>query len=187
MDNTSITDIRSRLLRITEELIYQNGISATGMDLIVKTSGVSRKTIYRYFGNKDQLIAEVLIGRDERWNQWFEAQVRKAGSPRDQLLNIFEVLKSWFVTDGFRGCAFINTAGETGDSDDPVRQVARDHKEKLLSVVRTLCQEAGYRDPDALARQYLILIEGAITVAYVLGDSASADTARDIAQKLLDL
>jgi hypothetical protein len=102
-------------------------------------------------------------------------------------LNIFEVLKSWFVTDGFRGCAFINTAGETGDSDDPVRQVARDHKEKLLSVVRTLCQEAGYRDPDALARQYLILIEGAITVAYVLGDYASADTARDIAQKLLDL
>lgn len=29
------------------------GINATGMDLIVKTSGVARKSIYKHYGTKD--------------------------------------------------------------------------------------------------------------------------------------
>ncbi|MCY1465892.1 hypothetical protein D9M71_840960 [compost metagenome] len=95
------------------------------------------------------------------------------------------MLKGWFVAAGFRGCAFINTAGETGDPSDPVRLVAKEHKEKLLGFVREICQEYGANDPDALARQFLILIDGAITVAHVLGDSGSADSAQEVARKLL--
>jgi len=40
--------------------------------------------------------------------------------------------------------------------------------------------------PDALARQLLILIEGAITASYVMGSGSAADDARDMAKILLD-
>lgn len=46
-------DVQEKLLRATEPLIYAGGINATGMDLIVKTSGVARKSIYKHFGTKD--------------------------------------------------------------------------------------------------------------------------------------
>ncbi len=185
MDSKSTTDVRDKLLETAEDLIYRNGINATGMDLLVKTSGVSRKSIYKYFGTKDELVAEVLRQRDERWMNWFRNEVRKVETPEAQLLQMFSVLKGWFESDGFRGCAFINTAGETGDPQDPVRQVAREHKEKLLEFVLGICQQIGTVDADALARQLLVLIDGAITVAHVLGDNNSADTARQVAQTLL--
>lgn len=185
MDSKSTTDVREKLLETAEDLIYRNGINATGMDLLVKTSGVARKSIYKYFGTKDELVAEVLKQRDERWMNWFRTEVEKAGTPEAQLLEIFSVLKGWFESSSFRGCAFINTAGETGDSLDPVRLVAKEHKEKLLEFVLEICQQYCAADPEALARQFLILIDGAITVAHVLGDNNSADNARQVAQTLL--
>lgn len=185
MDSKSTSEIRERLLETTDDLIYRQGIQATGMDLVVKTSGVARKSIYKYFGTKDELVTEVLRRRDERWMNWFRTSVERAETPEARLLEIFTVLKDWFISEGFRGCAFINTAGEIGDSQDPVRLVAKEHKEKLLKFVRTICQEYGAADPDALARRFLILIEGAITVAHVLGESSSADDALHVARTLL--
>lgn len=180
-----MTDTRERILTAAEQLIYQNGIHATGMDLLVKTSGVARKSIYRYFATKDEVAAAALNARDVRWMQWFRTECDKADTPQDRILNMFTVLKGWFESDGFRGCAFINTAGEVGDPDDPIRHIARLHKEKLLDYTLELTQQVNSDQPLALARKLLVLIEGAITTARVMGDYKSADDARDVAQLLL--
>ncbi|WP_251280640.1 TetR/AcrR family transcriptional regulator, partial [Enterobacter hormaechei] len=66
MSNGS-TDTQQKILATAEALIYQNGIHATGMDLLVKTSGVARKSIYRHFENKDDVAAAALKARDVRW------------------------------------------------------------------------------------------------------------------------
>lgn len=187
MNQITSTDTRDIILDVTEKLIYKLGIAATGMDLLVKTAGVSRKSIYRYFANKDELIVAALQRRDLRWMNWFTCQVELAPTSGERLLGLFNVLKDWFASDGFRGCAFINTSGETGDPEDPVRQVARQHKQKLLDFVLKLCTEHGVQDPQALARQLLILIDGAITVALITGNPDAADDAQSVARTLLDL
>ncbi|WP_223545042.1 TetR/AcrR family transcriptional regulator [Pseudomonas sp. A-B-19] len=187
MNEITDNDTRNIILDVTEKLIYKSGIAATGMDLLVKTAGVSRKSIYRYFANKDDLVVAALQRRDQRWMRWYRGEVGQAQTPAERLLNLFTVLKSWFASEGFRGCAFINTSGETGDPQDPVRLVAKKHKQKLLDYVCELCTEYGAEDPQMLARQMLILIDGAITVALVMGDHSAADNAQCIARKLLDL
>ena len=53
-------DHRDQILATAEKLIYENGIHATGMDLLVKTSGVSRKGIYNHFATKDDIAAAAL-------------------------------------------------------------------------------------------------------------------------------
>ncbi len=187
MNEITRNDTRDIILDVTEKLIYKSGIAATGMDLLVKTAGVSRKSIYRYFANKEELVVAALQRRDERWMHWYRSAVDQAPTPADRLLNLFTVLGTWFASEGFRGCAFINTSGETGDPQDPVRLVAREHKQKLLDYVLELCTEHGANDPETLARQLLILIDGAITVALVMGDHSAADNAQCMARKLLDL
>lgn len=183
--NKKTTDTREKILETAERLIYQNGIHATGMDLLVRTSGVARKSIYRYFATKDDVAAAALNARDERWMQWFIMECNKGTSPQERILNMFTVLKGWFESDGFRGCAFINTAGEVGDPDDPVRQIAKLHKQKLLDYTLELTRQLNIEQPLALARQLLILTEGAITMSHVMGDASAADSARDVAQLLL--
>ncbi|CUI61198.1 TetR/AcrR family transcriptional regulator [Achromobacter xylosoxidans] len=178
-------DTRQRLLQATERLIYAGGIHATGMDLIVRTSGVARKQVYRLYPNKDALVAAALRARDERWMQWFVATSSRAQAPRARLLAMFDALREWFGTDDFRGCAFLNAAGEIGDEASPILAVAREHKARLLEYVRTLTRAAALPDPDEAAAQLLVLIDGAIAVALVTRDPAIADSAGRAAAALL--
>lgn len=184
--NMKTTDTRDKILKTAEQLIYQNGIHAMGMDLLVKTSGVARKSIYRHFANKEDVASAALTERDERWMQWFRTESDKGATPQERILNMFTVLKSWFESDGFRGCAFINTAGEVGDPEDPVRQIAKMHKQKLLDYTLELSGQLNAENPEALAKQLLILLEGAITMSYVMGDWSAADNAREIAKLMLE-
>lgn len=184
--NKKTTDTRDKILKTAEQLIYQNGIHAMGMDLLVKTSGVARKSIYHHFANKEDVASAALTGRDERWMHWFITESDKGETPQDRILNMFTVLKSWFESEGFRGCAFINTAGEVGDPEDPVRQIAKMHKQKLLNYTLELSSQLGVEHPEVLARQLLILLEGAITMSYVMGDWSAADNAREVAKLMLE-
>lgn len=181
----TLDDTQVRLLRATENLIYQGGINATGMDLIVKTSGVARKGLYKYYPTKEALVAAALQARDERWMEWFIAATTQAATPHARLMSIFDALREWFASEGFRGCAFINAAGEIGDPANPIREVSRLHKARLLAHVLTLTQAAGVPDPDDMARQLLVLIDGAIAVALVTGDLSITDSAERAAAALL--
>lgn len=181
----SSPDTRQRLLQATERLVYAGGIHATGMDLIVKTSGVARKQVYRLYPNKDALVAAALRARDERWMQWFVAASSRVQAPRARLLAMFDALREWFGADDFRGCAFLNAAGEIGDEASPILAVAREHKARLLEYVRTLTRAAALPAPDEAAAQLLLLIDGAIAVALVTRDPAIADSARRAAAALL--
>lgn len=183
--NTPTSETREKILATAEQLIYQNGIHATGMDLLVKTSGVARKSIYRYFATKDEVAAAALNARDVRWMHWFRSESDKADTPQARILQMFDVLTGWFESEEFRGCAFINTAGEIGDPDDPVRQIAKLHKQKLFDYALELCEQLNIEQPSVLAKQLLILMDGAITLARVMGDLRAADSAKDVAQLLL--
>jgi len=187
---------RERLLATAERLIYSGGIHATGIDAIVRASGAARKSMYGHFASKSELVAAALIQRDERWMTWFEAGVRAAATPHAQLLAMFDLLRGWFVSDGFHGCAFLNAAGEIGQPDDPIRRVAQMHKARLLGFIETICiayrnslepsrLEPGVFDAAALARQWLVLIDGAIAVALVSGNPDAALDARALAQQVL--
>ena len=125
--------------------------------------------------------------RDERWMQWLRSEVERSDDSGERLLGLFSALKRWFGSADFRGCAFINTSGETGDAQNPVRLLAKAHKHKLFEYALELCQAHGTPDPQQQAAQLLILIDGAITVALVMGDSTAADNAQCMARTLLQL
>jgi AcrR family transcriptional regulator len=184
---------RERLLAAAEALIYAGGIHATGVDAIVKQSGTARKSFYTHFGSKDALVAAALERRDERWMNGFIAGTLQRGkTARKHLLGMFDVLREWFASDDFHGCAFLNAAGEIASAEDPIRIVAREHKERLLTFVRDRCDayaaESGMNGRRAarLARQWLILLDGAIAVALVSGEADAALDARAAAEVLLN-
>ena len=184
---------RERLLDAAEALIYADGIHATGVDAIVKQSGAARKSCYTHFESKDALVAAVLDRRGERWMNWFIAGTQRHGkTARKRLLGMFDVLREWFMSDDFHGCAFLNASGEIASADDPIRVIARNHTEHLLAFVRSQCNEfAAECHMDArraarLSSQWLILLDGAISVALVSGKANAALDAQAAAQVLLD-
>src|SRR3569832_871938 len=193
MEKASAAGARERLLDAAEALIYAGGIHATGVDAIVKQSGTARKSFYTHFESKDALVAAALERRDERWMNWFvEGTQRRGKSARKRLLGMFDVLREWFASEDFHGCAFLNAAGEIASAEDPIRIVAREHKERLLAFVRTQCEQffeqenVDARRAARLSRQWLVLLDGAIAVALVSGEPDAALDAQAVAQTLLD-
>jgi AcrR family transcriptional regulator len=154
------------------EVFYRKGFHATGMDLLVRETGVSKTSMYKHFRTKEELILAALQLRDLRFRGWFSARVAAlATTPEDQLLVLFDVLGEWFLEDGFCGCMFVKASAEFQHPGHAIHQQAAAHKQLLQTYVAGLAQAAGYPDPDTLARQLLLLKEGAITAA-VMGDSA---------------
>lgn len=183
---TSNHSAPQRLLSATETLIYTHGIHATGLDAIVKASGVARKTIYSYFSSKEALVAEVLRQRDQRWMAWFIAASSRESEARARLLSTFDALEAWFNTADFNGCAFINAAGEVGKTSPLIAEVTLAHKQNLKHYLQQLAIDYGAKDPVKMATDFLLLIDGAITLANVMADKQAANKARQMALHLLD-
>src|SRR5580698_2509050 len=119
MTTTPAPGPRERLLETAERLIYASSIQGTGVDAIVRESGTARKSFYLYFSSKEQLIAEALRRRDERWMNWFEqGTLNAASTPTERLLGMFDVLREWFTSGQYHGCAFLNAAGEIKASEN---------------------------------------------------------------------
>jgi len=177
--------VRDRLLDAAERLIYQGGISGTGVDTILAEASVARMSLYNQFGNKDGLVLAALDRRDRRWMAWFETRVT-ALAPAGGLraLALFDALGEWFRQPDFHGCAFINAAGELADPTHDVRQLSARHKRDLARFVADVAAGAGHEN---LARALFLLIEGAIVAAMVEGRPDAAQDARAVAARLLDI
>jgi hypothetical protein len=64
--------------------------------------------------------------------------------------------------------------------------IAKLHKQKLFDYALSLCEQLAIEQPATLAKQLLILMDGAITLARVMGDFSAAVSAKDVAQLLLE-
>jgi len=177
---------RDQLIDTALRIFYRDGFHATGVDRIVEESGVARMTLYKHFRSKDELILAALRRRDERFRNWFGRAVeRRAATPRDRLLAIYDALDEWFSDRDFCGCMFINASAEFSSSDEPVHRTAAEHKDLMLRYVRQLAEAAGAADPEELAHGLMLLMEGAIVMRHVAGDREAAARAKTAAKRLV--
>ncbi len=177
---------RAELIRKALLLFYRNGFHATGMDLVAKETGVSKTSIYKHFRTKDELILAVLRLRDENFRNWlFRRMEDLADTPQGQLLAMFDALEEWFKEDGFKGCMFIKASAEFQEPDDAIKAQAYDHKCMLIDHFEALAKQTGAEDPRGLARQLLLLKEGAIVVAAMSHSEMAAQEAKTVANLLV--
>jgi AcrR family transcriptional regulator len=179
---------RERILETAYELFSRRGTRAVGVDTIIAESGVAKMTLYRNFTSKDDLILEFLRRRDERWTRaWLQGEVaRRADTPGERMLAIFDVFGEWFAREDFEGCSFINVMLELDDRESRVRQACVVHLAAIRGFVRQLAEEAGVPSDDAdhVAAQWHILMKGSI-VAAAEGDRDAAARARELGGLLL--
>jgi AcrR family transcriptional regulator len=178
---------RDELVRKALETFYRNGFHATGMDLVAEESGVSKTSMYKHFRTKEDLILAVLRLRDENFRNWLFRRVDElAETPRAKLLAIFDALGEWFGEPGYKGCMFIKASAEYQGRTHPIHVQSTEHKRLILERVTEICRKAGAPAPRDLARQLLILKEGAIVMAVLGSGCDAAHDARKAAETLID-
>ena len=153
-DEKSFAD---RILVKAHDLFYRDGIRATGIDRIIAESGVSKKTFYRYYPSKNDLILKFLEYRHRNWMRWFEEALERHGRTDEAIV---PALEEWFRSETYRGCAFINAAVELGTTFPEAVELSRRHKADMTEIIRRVLPHSPTTADDA--RALAIAVDGAI-------------------------
>lgn len=176
-----------RIRESAQELFYNEGIRAIGVDEIVSRAGVTKPSLYRSFASKDELAAAYLQDYDAAFWQRFDAGAeRHAGDPRAQLRAYLQGLAQRASKDGYRGCGLTNAAVEYPDTAHPARKVAEANKRALRTRLAAMAKAMGARDPQALGDGLLLLIEGAFASGQLFGKGGPARVLVAMADRLID-
>jgi AcrR family transcriptional regulator len=170
--------MNERILQTADRLFYLRGIRAVGVDTIAAEIGISKRTLYNHFPSKDVLIAAYLTRR-------FTEAPASNKPPAEQILGNFDRLERGFAAKDFRGCPFVNAVAELGAEDQSVKKIANAFKESRRIWFRDLLRQLGVADPEGLAMQLQMLVDGAIATDLVRDDPSVARAAKEAAKVLL--
>ena len=170
--------MKERILETADRLFYLQGIRAVGVDTVAAETGISKRTLYNHFPSKDELISAYLQRR-------FTHAPASDKPPVEQILGTFDRLERGFASKGFRGCPFVNAVAELGAEDRSVKKIAIAFKESRRIWFRDLLMQLEVADPEGLATQLQLLVDGAIATDLVRNDPSAARAAKDAARVLL--
>lgn len=176
---------RERILETATRLFLHDGFRAVGVDTIVAEAGVAKMTLYAHFPSKDDLIVAYLERADEQFWDWLDGASAGVENPQARLLATFDAVGKLASSPQCLGCTFQGTAAEFPDPEHPGHRVALAHKQAVLSRFEALAREAGLRDPEALAEQLLLLMDGAWVAARMFGPGNPGAQVAAAAQALI--
>lgn len=170
------TPPRERLLTAARELFYRHGIRAVGVEAIAEAAGTNKMTLYRHFSSKDELVAEYLRQSATEANRGWDAYERAhPGDPLGQVRAWLAAMADHLTNADRRGCALANAAVELPDKTHPARRVIEEYKIAQRWRLAQLCRSAGLKEPEILADELYLLLEGArVTVQSVGRDGLGA-------------
>lgn len=158
------------LIDAASQLFHRQGFHATGVEQLCQEAGVSKKTLYRYFPSKEDLIAAALDKRHHDFMAALEQRLEPL-APDSRPAAYLDFIAAWTRQEDFHGCAFINAAAEYSAANALARQAAQAHKQALRARLAGLCRDAGL--PAGLSLSLFVLGEGLIVSAQVSGDAAA--------------
>ena len=181
------TQTRARILDAANRLFYAEGIRAVSVDAVAEKAGVTKRTLYYHFKSKDLLVAAYLESRDQPnlslFARWFE---QAEGSLADKVRAIFTQLARSARHPRWKGCGFLRTAAELANlPGHPAVKIGAAHKKKFEAWLTDRFAIDGREDAEGLARQVVLLMDGAFSTMLVHRDPAYIEAAGDAAAALL--
>lgn len=179
-------------LQAALELFWERGYEATSMAALVERLGVARAGIYATFGSKHELYLRTLRRYGELCDPLLLTELSQPGPALPAVRALVTRFAEESAGDELRrGCFMTNTAVERAPHDrDAARRVEAswDVLETALTSALLRARAQGElpaeRDPRALARMLLVLLQGMRVVGKAGGDQ---ERARDAARQVLAL
>ncbi|HEY9293489.1 MAG TPA: hypothetical protein VIP98_19605 [Microlunatus sp.] len=94
-------------------------------------------------------------------------------SPSDAVRAVAETIAEGIRSKGFRGCAFLNAAAEYPAAKHPVHRAVLHHRQWFLDTVTEMLAGVGASAPDADARHFIMLRDGAMAAGCLTADPES--------------
>lgn len=176
LESASAAPAKKRILETAIRLFYSEGIRTVGIDRLIGESGVTKATFYKHYGSKDRLIVEYVVQRHADVRQAFEKMGLEAQQPEAAIRALVGMISSSVESPRFRGCPFINAAGEFPEPTHMVRELVTQHRDWYTDAVADLFGRLGHPLPGDAADEFILARDGAMSGGYA-GDPVAATMA----------
>ncbi|SDE32217.1 TetR/AcrR family transcriptional regulator [Auraticoccus monumenti] len=169
---------RERILAAADQLILEQGVSATSLADIRAATGTSKSQIYQHFASKDDLVGAVIDRRGTFVMEDQGRRLRRLTSLRGLDLWRDALVERNAVRNGAYGCPLGSLANELADSDERARadlDALFTAWEDLLAEGLQTLRANGTLRPDADVRALATGLLAALQGGYLL-----AQTRRDV-------
>lgn len=169
--------LRETILQKSYELFYKHGFHDSGVELLAKQAGTTKRTLYSHFGNKEGLIEEVLKYR----HRMFMTQLRESfdNSEIKEAAGVatcyLAFLKDWTSSKDFYGCMFINACAEYSDAQSSPHQIANQHKTEVRQWLFDKFEQLGTENAKQQSDTLFIFGEGLIVATQTGQESLDLD------------
>lgn len=187
----SAAETREHVLSVTRDLFYWHGIRAVGVDKVASEAQVAPTTLYRLFASKDDLVAAYVEHADRDYRAWFQQASASDGGRgvAERILAVFDELIAQVQPERSRGCPFLMTLAEFPDPQLPQHRNAVATKTWMRAqfgeLAREYARDHDVADPEELADELSLVMEGVYASVQALGADGPARRARELVGRLL--
>lgn len=169
----------------SSELFYRSGFADVPVEGIIEHAGVSRRTFYKYFRDKEDAVCAALDHRAELFCEMVRNEVQTQPSLRGSVSAVFEVVIQWHQHHGYHGCLFQAAVSQYGHKSARIRDIGRIHKEQFRRLIASIFAERGHHHASDFAEIVTLLIEGAVALGNFGQPVVHIRRAQDAALELL--
>lgn len=178
---------RDKLIDAAALLFLRQSYQGTGVEDILRATGLSKGSFYHFFPSKESLGEAVARRQQDRVLARWTASLQKenARAPERLALLLDGIAARMEKTDFAAGCPLGTLAQEMAALSDPIRAILADgmtHLEKLLGLWLRDGQEQGDipadLPTDTLARGLWAAIQGALIMSKTRRSTAPLDDIR---------
>ncbi|MGK5731553.1 TetR/AcrR family transcriptional regulator [Streptomyces sp. URMC 124] len=181
-------------LQSAVELFWRRGYEATSMADLVAHLGIARASLYATFGSKHELYLKALQCYSEQHSPRVAEELSRPGPALPAVRGLVTRFADEAADDELRrGCFVTNTAVELAPHDPAAARGVEESwlaLEAALTAALTRAREQGElpagRDPAALARMLLVLMQGMRVVGKAVPGRARLQDAAAQALALLE-
>jgi AcrR family transcriptional regulator len=166
-----------RILEVASDLFYKQGYRATGINEVIRESGVAKATFYHHFPTKDDLCYAYIKGLSDNELMYMDNFVATSKGALNRFLAPLQSLGPWLIDTKFRGCPFLHMVAEIPDHTSPLRKVGSKLYRDVDKRVHKLCDELiasdkqyAHLDSAKLCEDYMLIFAGAIALAELYHD-----------------
>jgi AcrR family transcriptional regulator len=175
---------RERLLVTARQLFRRHGASNVGINDVTAAAGVARMTLYNNFPSKEALTVAVY----EEMARAALQSLRELGTSRRseerKIWAIFDHFARGDVAADYRGCPLIHASLQAPEPAGPIYAIVQAYKRALREHLFNVLDE-GRSNRGELADQLVLLLDGAVTEAYLQGVTQPMAAAKHAAATLL--
>lgn len=165
--------LKQEIAAALEVAFSQHGFAEPSVAKLQKLSGVSLRTLYKYYPSKQSMIIAAL---EYRHNRYINFLLNNAPAPGSEaVLHMFDQLKLWMQEFAPNGCLSINALSAFPE-DEAISFAVQTHK----NDVKKLLGEQSLN--QSVATTLFLLHEGVSSAWPVMGDDAVLSAKQSILQ-----